>query len=222
MTENIPDNINLANLLAASVTVVEMVDNLNQIMQISEQLPSYMFEAVVLAAAVLLRLVKGMPPGGLDQCSGRAAIFSAINIFKSMSIVNNDVPARVAGIFTKLWSSNEVFRNSQGDYDTVLHVRNRLIISVSFDCFWWYKNVVIGWPSSQGKLTPLIDNGYILTKLSSKELDTHKADVNNVDNSLDDDFFNFWGFYWATGVASPSDFQNSQYIDFSEQTGNTQ
>jgi hypothetical protein len=167
MTEINPDNITLANLFAAAISVVEMVDGLN----ISEQWPYYVFEVVVLAAAVLLRLVKGMPPGGLDQCSGKTALFAAINIFKSMSIVNNDVPARVAGIFTKLWSSNQIFRNSKGDYDIALHVRNRLIVSVSFDCFWWYRKVVVGWPSSvntQGKLTRSMNKNHILKPLVTR------------------------------------------------------
>lgn len=168
MTENKPDNITLAKLLATAINVVEFVDNLNKTMQSTEQWPYYMFEAIVLSASVLLRLIKGMPPEGLDQYSGKIAFFAAINILKSMSIVNNDVPARTATIFTKLWASNEVFKNSKGEYDIALRVRNRLIVGISFDSFWWYRKVVVGWQSlrdTQGELKPSMDMNHTL-KLS--------------------------------------------------------
>lgn len=224
ITEDHPDRIRLANLLTTAISVVEIVGNLNKTMQISEQWPHNIFEAIVLAASVLLRLVKGIPPGCIDQTAGTTAIFSAINILKSMSFVTDDVPSRVAGIVTKLWSSNEVFRNSKGEYDRALRVRNRLIVSVAFDCFWWYRKVVTGWPSSvntEGEFSGLINEICILNYFSKQESYTHDTELHDGRISLGGDFFGFWGFDWTTGVGSTDAFADPQYIGIPEQNGGT-
>jgi hypothetical protein len=137
----------LAKLLNSAVTVVDLACHLDTTIHISQQCPNYIFEAVILAAAVLLKLVKGIPTDALDHSGGRIALFAAINLFKTISVVNNDIPAQVSTIFTGLWSSATVYKDSRGNYVRPLRVRNRLIASVAFDCFWWHREAVAGWPS---------------------------------------------------------------------------
>src|SRR5262245_30092804 len=102
--EESPDMIQMTKLLTSAANVIDTVKRLDENTRISQHCPEYLFEAVILAAAVLLKLVKGLPEAGLDRAAGKTAFFSAINILKSVSTVNNDVAGQVATIFADLWS----------------------------------------------------------------------------------------------------------------------
>ncbi|KAH8899813.1 hypothetical protein GQ53DRAFT_202383 [Thozetella sp. PMI_491] len=193
-----PDMIHMAKLLTSAIEMMDTVNRFDEAMLISQHCPEYLFEALVLAAAVLLKLIKGLPEAGLDRSAGKAAFFSAINIFKSISTVNNDVPGRVTAIFTDLWSSARVFKNSEGDYVCPIRVRNRLVMSVAFDCFWWYRESVSGWPNR-----PAIQNN----PGSEVPYSEHTPQI----NSFTDDLFDFWNIDWAT--ITPGVTLNSSYPD---------
>ncbi|KAH8655269.1 hypothetical protein BX600DRAFT_525197 [Xylariales sp. PMI_506] len=201
-TDESPDTIHLTKLLISSISVISMVNQLDVTTHLSQYCPDYIFQAIVVAASVVLKIVKGFPPRGIDISGGRAALFSAISLFKSMSILNDDVPARVAHVFTKLWASNKVYRNSNGEIDCLLRIRNRLIVGVAYDSFWWYREVVTGWLE------------HIARQYTSS---TGSLDEAPTQTSVSDEFFGFWAFDWATAIPSTTS-GNSAYTPTPEQS----
>lgn len=139
------DHIDLAQLSNAAIFTVDSISELDNAFHVPLHCPDYVFQGAVLAACTLLKLIKGYPKKAFTEKDQTRALFSAINICKEVSTVNNDVPAKTCEILSKLWSSTKIYRDEDGDYVQPLHIRNRLTMSVVFDCLWWWRKLSIGW-----------------------------------------------------------------------------
>jgi hypothetical protein len=150
ITESDLDNVDRTQLSNAAITTMETVSELDSNFQISLVCPDHVFHGILLAACTLLKLLKSYPPNtNLDDKYRRSALFAAINIFKNISVVNNDIPAKVSEILAYLWSSPKVYRDTGGGYIPLLQVQNRFTMSVVFDCLWWWRKLITS-PPNQG------------------------------------------------------------------------
>ena len=81
----------------------------------------------------------------VDVDAGQKAYFAAILFFRKSSLESDDLCARAAGILTQLWTSNNVFKCSNGRIESLgTRIRSRLSMSIVFDCFWWWKEEFLG------------------------------------------------------------------------------
>jgi transcriptional regulatory protein LEU3 len=97
--------------------------------------PHHIYRMSALAASVLLRILKTRVSTYIrDERAGRASYFQEIALLKKMSIHNNDMPGRMAGIFSQLWTSEKAFK-PKGDGVAVpaLRIQSRLSMSLLHD-----------------------------------------------------------------------------------------
>lgn len=58
-----------------------------------------------------------------------------------MSVQAGDVMSRSEGILTQLWASKNIFKRSDGSFDSLtLRCGSRLAMSVVYDCLWWWRS----------------------------------------------------------------------------------
>ncbi|KAF2792906.1 hypothetical protein K505DRAFT_277967 [Melanomma pulvis-pyrius CBS 109.77] len=147
--QNDLDRIHIIQLSEAAILTMEAIRELETTVQISLYCPNYIFQGILLAACTLLKLFKSYPPKTFNEKEHTSALFLAINMFKNISVVNNDIPAKVSGFLTQLWSSPMVYREADGGYIQSLQVENRLTMSVVFDCLWWWRKLFADWLNEQ-------------------------------------------------------------------------
>lgn len=141
--------VDLTQLANAAISTIDEVRKLDAAFKISLYCPDQVFQGILLAGCTLLKLSKSYPPKTFDEEEHTAALFSAINLCKEISVENNDTPAKVSSIMMQLWSSPKVYRNVDGGYCLALQVDNRLTMSVVFDCLWWWRKLFADWLHGQ-------------------------------------------------------------------------
>ena len=119
--------------------LIGLVETLDKTVEPAAYSTAYIYPAVVLAAVVLLRLLKHSVAKGRDQDDLKPTFFSALNLLKRMSIENNDGAAKSAIMLSQLWTSDRVFRNRDGTTNFELRIRTRLAMSLVYDCTWWWR-----------------------------------------------------------------------------------
>lgn len=139
------DLIDLTQLSNAAISTIDTIIELDSTIRVLLHCPGYVFHGVVLAACTLLRLIKSYSKRASNEKDQTKAFFSAINICKEISVVNNDTSAKISQILSGLWSSTKIYKNEQGDSVRSLQVRNRLTMSVVFDCIWWSRKLSTNW-----------------------------------------------------------------------------
>lgn len=133
----------------AAIVTIDIVCDLDKTHKLSLACPDFVLQGIQLAACTLLKLLKTYPEGiGTMNDEMISALFSAINIFKSISVANNDIPAKVAEILGRLWSAHNIYRDVDGEIVSRLVVQNRLSMSVVFDCLYWWRKLFTG-PSKE-------------------------------------------------------------------------
>ncbi|OQU98991.1 hypothetical protein CLAIMM_04698 isoform 1 [Cladophialophora immunda] len=101
-----------------------------------------------LAAFIILRVGKSHVREALDLKRGQKCYFSAINLNKRQSVRSDDISARATMILSQLWTSKVVIKQPDGTPDSLwLRCRNRLGVSVTFDCFWLWRQEFGGQPN---------------------------------------------------------------------------
>lgn len=151
----------LIRLSNSAIATVEIVIELEQSHQVTLAFPQSVFQGTLLAACTLLKLSKSSSPGlSLLEKEQTNVIFSAISIIKSMSVENNDFPAKSSEILSQLWSSHKAHRDMNGTYVPELQVRNRISMNVVFDCMWWWMKLFVRNPSHISPELPLHDRTY--------------------------------------------------------------
>lgn len=87
--------------------------------------PQTVFRIIMLSAFIVLRVLRSDLRTLIDLQAAERRYFSAINILKKRSLINNDLDAKNVIILGLLWQSNTAFRRPDGSY-TGLHLRNRI------------------------------------------------------------------------------------------------
>jgi len=139
------DQIDLTQLANAAILTMDTIRSLDAAFHIALYCPYYVFQGILLAACTLLKLTKSYPPGTFDEKDHTAALFSAINMCKDVSVVNNDIPAKLSVILSQLWSSPKIYRDDNNNYIRALQITNRMTMSVVFDCLWWWRKLSTNW-----------------------------------------------------------------------------
>ncbi|KAI9707989.1 MAG: hypothetical protein M1820_004408 [Bogoriella megaspora] len=179
---------NLIKLCNAAISTMDVLNELDKTLQISLHCPEYVFQGTLLAACALLRLIK-TPSMNFREQDSRKAFFSAINLLKNMSVVNNDNAAKVSEILSKLWSSPKIYRDENGGYIQHMQVGNRLTMSVLYDCLWWWRKLSADWLSEQQT------QGHETTKPS--EPSANQEEPNNFHQFFFDDSCG-WDIDWGS------------------------
>jgi hypothetical protein len=198
-----PDYVELTQLFNVAIATMDAMTELQESFQISQHCPDYILQAVTLAACTLIKLLKSYPTETLGETDGTRALFSAISFCREASAVNDDIPSRVAHILSQLWSSEKIYKDSEGNYIRSLLVRNRLTASVVFDSICWWRKLNRGWLNAQ----PIHSNWTDRIKEAEKGVAAEdpavvSAQLNQLDNSNSlglpflDDTWN-WDIDWG-------------------------
>ncbi|KAK5049511.1 hypothetical protein LTR84_004440 [Exophiala bonariae] len=177
--ENPATSLQLGRLGIAATSIIDLVEHVNAQTSLVTHCPHYIYRMTALTAAVLLRLTKQSEPltGSKNPEAARNAkkyyksyFFRTISLLKSMSVDSNDMPSRMAKIFSQLWTVEKLFEKqpnrsledesggnesaSTTALSSPLVVQSRLSMSVLHDCMWRWKEHFI---YSQSSRNPMVD-----------------------------------------------------------------
>ena len=111
--------------------------------------PDYIRRTTLLAACVILKVLRSCLAEQVDRRAGEEAYFATITTLRESSLENNDLCARGAMVLSQLWTSSQVFRQPDGVVDGLtLYIRSRFSMGIVYDCFWWWRE------EFQGKSNP--------------------------------------------------------------------
>ena len=99
----------------------------------------YFIYSVMVPSHILLRLLKTSFCRYIDAERAKSALFLGISLHKSMSVQNDDIPARNGVALTQLWNSTRAFKESDGREAVSLRIRSRLTGSVVLDGIVWWR-----------------------------------------------------------------------------------
>jgi hypothetical protein len=104
---------------------------------------------MLLAACILLKILRSRLTDQVDGRAGEEAYFATITTLRESSLENNDLCARGAMVLSQLWTSSRIFRQPDGLVDGLtLYIRSRFSMGIVYDCFWWWRE------EFQGKSNP--------------------------------------------------------------------
>lgn len=175
--ENPATSLQMAKLGIAATSIIDLIEHLDIKTSLVTYCPHYIYRMTALTASVLLRLAKQSQAqiSSIDSNkSGRASLqykpyfFRTISLLRKMSIDSNDMPSRMAKIFSQLWTIDNLFdqqpnrslddagTESAATFSTSspLIVQSRLSMSVLHDCMWRWKD---HYRYSQSSRNPRID-----------------------------------------------------------------
>ncbi|KAH6964749.1 hypothetical protein EDB82DRAFT_510940 [Fusarium venenatum] len=177
-------------LFSTAYNLVDLSQRLNERPQgFYDYCPFFCYQTYVNAAFVLLKiLTNGFFNTIIDAKAGKQLLESSITGLRQMSVVNNDLPARlgdIIGFFCALPDPAVVggvtFRDLQ-----LKQVRNRLSMSVVYDCLWtWrrhFQNHQLDTNGSNDIQGPLLYSNEIQPALGTTSSES-------ISNYLDIDFF---------------------------------
>jgi transcriptional regulatory protein LEU3 len=134
------NNDRLTALYEIACHLVEVTMDLDTIQKFAEFGPVLLSKFSNLAAFMILKIGRSHIRDTLDLTRGQTSYFSVIQIHKKMSVQSDDIYARASLINTQLWTSNEIFKLSDGVVDSlILRCRSRLGMSSVYDCYWWWR-----------------------------------------------------------------------------------
>ncbi|KAG9235845.1 hypothetical protein BJ875DRAFT_256512 [Amylocarpus encephaloides] len=140
--ENDTFPLNLAKLYTTAINIVKAVSYIDtETSNFASFIPHHIYRMMTLATAVVLRVLKTPLASKISEHeAGQAALFLAISLLKKMSVYNNDMPARMVGIFSQLWSSDRAFKpQADASSSTALRIQSRLSMSLLHDTMWWWR-----------------------------------------------------------------------------------
>jgi hypothetical protein len=137
---------------------------------------NYILQMIIAGGFTLLKLLSSFFVREIEFERGRQLFHRTINIIRSMSVINNDLPWRLAELMVQMWNGARVEQRSQQqqqlnngsgpeartvvDDSLQLKVRCRMSMSLVFDCVWRWREEF----QSQGRGNlegrfPLLKNG---------------------------------------------------------------
>jgi hypothetical protein len=118
---------------------------------------NYILQMIVAACFALLKLLSSFFAREIDFDRGRLLFHRTIQVIRSMSIINNDLPWRLAELMVQMWNGTRVEQRSQQqqhqnngnsngietrtivDDSLQLKVRCRMSMSLVFDSIWRWR-----------------------------------------------------------------------------------
>lgn len=100
--------------------------------------PAFTMNALVLAGACLLRLLKSSMAPNVDVERAKNYLFTCITTLKHINLDPNDLAAKCSLAMNQLWNSTKAFRKADGTEYSTLRIRSRLVMSPVIDmALWW-------------------------------------------------------------------------------------
>lgn len=165
-------------LFSTAYNLVGLSQRLNERPQgLFDHCPFFCYQTYVNAAFVLLKiLTNGFFNTIIDAKAGKQLLESSITGLRQMSVVNNDLPARlgdIIGFFCALPDPAVVGGVTLGDLQ-LKQVKNRLSMSVVYDCLWTWRRHFRTHQSDTDRSTDIQDKFYL--KLVFKYANTIRHD----------------------------------------------
>lgn len=133
------------DLACASIEIFMQLDNTQSL---AEYAHMFALKYLQLAAFTILKVGRCHIRDTLDADRGKNAYFSVIRVSRRTTVEPGDVSARSSTILTQLWNSKNVFKRSDGTFDSLsLRCGSRLAMSTLYDCLWWWRTEFTGLPS---------------------------------------------------------------------------
>lgn len=134
----------LVRLWSVALSLVNGIIELDRQTNVVSYWPAFVERTITLAAIVILRLSRSNIAPHLDLEAGEQAYFNVIKCMKIASLQPGDLRTRAAGILSKLWANQDIFKYPDGHVDSLrTRIRSRLSMSIVFDCFLWYKDTAL-------------------------------------------------------------------------------
>lgn len=194
--ENPSTSLQMAKLGICASSIIDQIEDLDTKTSLVTHCPHYIYRMTALTAAVLLRLAIQSNPqtSSTDSDEPRNArtqyktyFFRTISLLRRMSIDSNDMPSRMAKIFSQLWTVEKLFEKQPNrsleandsnapdeptSLSSPLVVQSRLSMSVLHDCMWRWKDHFIYSPSSRN---PMADPSSGSTELVRSTIESAPA-----------------------------------------------
>ena len=109
---------------------------------------NYIMQMILAAGFTLLKLLNSFFASHVDTVTGRTLFLQTVSALRSISVVSNDLPQRLAEVLAQLWQAsgggNQPLFDEQGskrevDSTLSLKVRCRMSISLVYDSVWRWK-----------------------------------------------------------------------------------
>lgn len=128
-----------------SCQAIELLESLERNEGFCDHAPLAAMKYLSLASFSILKLSRSHVAEKLDLGRGKTAYFGAISLCRKAAVESEDIIARLAKILTQLWNSKQLFRKADGTLDPLtLRCGSRLAMSISYDCFWWWRSEFAG------------------------------------------------------------------------------
>lgn len=128
------------NLIKVYDVAVQAIEHATSLEGLSFVCTFHFQRMLLLAAFVILKILRSELSSIVDAQIGERAYFKFILFLKEASVLHDDITSRGAGILTQLWASDNIFKRSDGRRDSLsLRIQSRLTMSVVFDCHWWWR-----------------------------------------------------------------------------------
>ncbi|KAI9706999.1 MAG: hypothetical protein M1820_004587 [Bogoriella megaspora] len=178
--------------------------------------PHYFARMMLLAAYCILRIVKSELRSCINAKRGEEMFFQAVNLTKNRSTQVNDLDSRNALILRQLWTSHRAFTKRDGTLNGLhLHLKSRLVMSVVFDCFWWWRAEFAGqnFPYAEKDDDQAIEPASAHEATSPAPPESTEGQVNSAELQLLDfdlqfsaeELGTFPDWEWAAGFELPGD-----------------
>lgn len=139
-----PDADGLSRFYSLCIAVIQTATDLatTNFTTLASVSQSFIDRTVTLAGFTVLRLVRSPLSQHLDVSAGERAFSQAVQYLKNVSLQKGDIGERTALIMRDLWNSDRTFRRKDGQLDPLaLRLRTRLSMSVSYDMFWYWREI---------------------------------------------------------------------------------
>ncbi|KAI9740821.1 MAG: hypothetical protein M1818_004426 [Claussenomyces sp. TS43310] len=120
--------------------------------------PNYLHQCFVSAGCTLLKLLNSSFATHLDLVQGKSLFNSTVLALRTISVKNNDLPARLAEALARMWraagSGLALARigiaNEEQDDPLQLKIRCRMSVSHVYDCIWGWRGSIM--PNQQAPI----------------------------------------------------------------------
>ncbi|KAL2868058.1 uncharacterized protein BJX67DRAFT_60109 [Aspergillus lucknowensis] len=130
----------LRNLEATAYTVIDSIQSLARELESLAVCPSQVIYGLLLAGAILLRILKGPRTTIVDNNRVKDYFMTSLNLAKSMSVTNSDLATKIVTVLSQLYNSTKAFRRADGRPTIRLRIRSRLALCPIIDAIWWWKD----------------------------------------------------------------------------------
>lgn len=122
--------------------------------------PNWLQQCVVSASCTLLKLLNSSFAKHLDIVQGKSLFNSAVLALRTISVKNNDIPARLAEALGRMWRAagsglliGTIGIANEQDDGLQLRIRCRMSFSHVFDCIWGWRGTLQLQPASATAVT---------------------------------------------------------------------